>query len=177
MTYVLCFLISHMFKGYKIFQPWHMSYVFLSHMFKVYKIFQPWHMSYVFLSHICLKAIRYFLLFHISSIFDFFIGHVSCINLCQRNPPVINMIMLTDIIILMTPQCFRVASLMRSCSCQCKPTWWRVCLLLLLLMENKNKDIVQKWGCGSFVVCCQTTSFAVHRQYTTCTCTKMNKII
>ena len=52
--------------------------------------------------------------------------------------------------------------------CCCR---WKIRMRILL----KGEGTCIKYA--SFVVCCQTTSFAVHRQYTTCTCTKMNKII
>ena len=43
-----------------------------------------------------------------------------------------------------------------------------ICFKMRILFKSEDTYI----KCASFVVCCQTTEFAVHHQYTTCTCTE-----
>jgi hypothetical protein len=43
-----------------------------------------------------------------------------------------------------------------------------ICFKMRILFKSEDTYI----KCASFVICCQTTAFAVHHQYTTCTCTE-----
>jgi hypothetical protein len=101
------------------------------------------------------------MLFHTNFKFNFFIGrygHVSCFKEVHQS-------------LVMTARGFRVASFFLN-------TKYIVCCLFICLKQRilfKSENACIK--CVSFVVCCQTTSLAVHRQYTTCTCTKMSKVI